>query len=246
MPDIAKTTNIKHPGGICFKPVATNHRAIQCDHCDSWIHIKCQYLDANDYKQFQNDSSRSFVCIPCKSDIIPFTYLDNNEFDVLLSKGINFKDNEFINLAPTGNQKILFDQLNEAVQQNILDLNSDADNDIDDMPILDCKYFSIDEFRHQKFNPKKSFSIFHLNIHSIDLHIEELRVALQLLDFQFDFICISESKIEKDQPVSKIDISIDGYQSPIGTPTESTKGGVLLYVKTGLNVVPREDITNSL
>ena len=151
-----------------------------------------------------------------------------------------------INLAHTGNQKNLFDQLNEAVQQNILDLNSDADNDIDDMPILDCKYFSIDEFRHQKFNPKKSFSIFHLNIHSIDLHIEELRVALQLLDFQFDFICINESKIEKDQPVSKIDISIDGYQSPIGTPTESTKGGVLLYVKTGLNVVPREDITNSL
>ena len=39
---------------------------------------------------------------------------------------------------------------------------------------------------------------------------------------------------------------MDGYQSPLGTPTESTKGGVLLYVKTGINVVPRDDIANSL
>ena len=242
MPDLATSKNIKFPCGICKKSVAKNHRAIQCDNCDSWIHIKCQYLDSNDYKKFQNDSSRTFLCIPCKSDLFPFTNLNNNEFDVLLSKGINFIDKDLIDMAPSGNQKALFDQLNEAIQHNILDLDSDYDTD---MPVLDCRYFSIDEFRHQKFNPDKSFSIFHLNIHSIDLHIEELRVALQLLDFRFDFICISESKIEKDQAQTQTDISLEGYQSPISTPTESTKGGVLLYAKLGINVIPRDDISNT-
>jgi len=203
MTGIAKSRNIKDPCGICHKPVAINHRAIQCDQCESWIHIKCQYLDAKDYKLFQNDESLDFTCIPCKSENIPFTNLNINEFDVLLNKGINFKDNDVINLAPTGNQKILFDQLNEAIQKSIIEINNSDEHNDTDAPILDCKYYSVDEFRNQKFNPKKTFSIFHMNIHSVDLHIEELRVALQLLDFQFDFICISESKIQQEQPLSK-------------------------------------------
>ena len=149
--------------------------------------------------------------------------------------------NEDLNdMAPTDNQKELFDQLNKAIQNNILDIDSDYDIDL---PVLDCKCFDIDEFRKQKFNPDKSFSIFHLNIHSIDLHIEELRVALQLLDFRFDFICISESKIERDSPQTQTDICLEGYQDPISTPTESTKGGVLLYAKLGINVIPRDDIS---
>ena len=40
----------------------------------------------------------------------------------------------------------------------------------------------------------------------------------------------------------KVDISIDGYQTPTSTPTEATKGGVLIYVKSGLNVKPRNDL----
>ena len=151
-----------------------------------------------------------------------------------------------INLAPTGNQKILFDQLNEAIQKSIIEINNSDEHNDTDAPTIDCKYYSVDEFRNQKFNPKKTFSIFHMNIHSADLHIEELRVALQLLDFQFDFICISESKIQQDQPLSRTDISLDGYQNPLSTPTESTKGGVLLYAKVGLNVVPRDDISKTL
>ena len=40
----------------------------------------------------------------------------------------------------------------------------------------------------------------------------------------------------------KVDISIDGYQAPISTPTESSKGGVLIYVKSGINFKPRNDL----
>ena len=55
-----------------------------------------------------------------------------------------------------------------------------------------------------------------------------------MLEFKFDIICLSESKIQKDCD-PKIYINIVGYQFPVGTPTESTKGGVLIYVKNGIN-----------
>ena len=62
-----------------------------------------------------------------------------------------------------------------------------------------------------------------------------------MLEFNFDIICLCESKIQKDCD-PKIDINIDGYQSPVGSPTESTKGGVLIYVKNGINFKPRNDL----
>ena len=40
----------------------------------------------------------------------------------------------------------------------------------------------------------------------------------------------------------QIDISIDGYQVPIGTPTEGEKGGVLIYARNGINYIPRNDL----
>ena len=59
----------------------------------------------------------------------------------------------------------------------------------------------------------------HLNIHPI---------ILQLLNNKFDFICISESKLQKGIDPN-VDINLEGYQTPVGTPTEATKGGVLIY-----------------
>ena len=40
----------------------------------------------------------------------------------------------------------------------------------------------------------------------------------------------------------KVDISIDGYQAPISTPTKSSKGGVFIYIKSGINFKPRIDL----
>ena len=62
-----------------------------------------------------------------------------------------------------------------------------------------------------------------------------------MLDFDFDVICISESLLTKDLD-PKISINIDGYQAPISTPTEGSKGGVLMYVKNNINFKPRPDL----
>ena len=120
--------------------------------------------------------------------------------------------------------------------------NEISDDDEDAVPYIDCKYLSIEGFKKMKFNSTREFSILHLNIHSVEAHIEELRIVLQLIDFKFDFICLSESKI-LEGIAPKTNIKIDNYQTPLGTPTKASKGGVLIYVKEGINFEPRPDLT---
>ena len=141
----------------------------------------------------------------------------------------------------TPNQKAQYARMNNFINEKISTLqddNDDPDCDFDNDPSIDCQYYNFDEFIKAKFQPKKSFSILHLNIHSIQKHIDELRIALQMLKFKFDVIAISESLLIKGKlPI--VDISLQGYHQPVGTPTESTKGGVLLYVSDSLNFIER-------
>ena len=82
--------------------------------------------------------------------------------------------------------------------------------------------YTIDDFKSQKFNSTKHFSIMHLNISSIEYHIEEFQIIVKLLKHQFDFICISETKL-RDKLEPKTDINIEGYNPPIGMPTHASE-----------------------
>ena len=233
---------IAYPCGVCKKPVGKNHNAIQCDICQFWIHIRCNNLDKKDYAFFNKKVNEDieFFCINCVKNNIAFSNLNNNEFSISVKKGIINSGDNLVDFIPTEAQQNMFEQLNEAMNNN--SFNFDIEDEDDEMTsLINCNYYSIDEFCSSNFNPSKTFSILHYNIHSVALHMENFRVALQMLDFQFDIICLSESKIIKDfDPV--VDIFLDGYQQPVGTPTESTKGGVLVYVKNGIKFKPRNDL----
>ena len=90
-------------------------------------------------------------------------------------------------------------ELNNFINKKFNSLSDDKEDEEDDISPINCNYYDIDEFNKAKFNPSKSFSILHLNIHSIQKHIEELRITLNLLNFKFDIIALSESKIQKEQ-----------------------------------------------
>ena len=57
---------VKYPCAICSRPVASNHRALQCDRCDFWCHIKCVGVPPAQYNQLIG-SSTSWECPPCGS-----------------------------------------------------------------------------------------------------------------------------------------------------------------------------------
>ena len=229
----------------CHKKIAKNHKKLCCTVCKQHIHIKCNKLTSKDFANLNsNDKQKLFYCIDCTTEIFPFSSLNDNQFYMTANKGILNSENVQLDLTLTEYQKEVCNNLNTLINNNAFDL--DTENDTEDvneeiLPAINCEYYTIDEFTSAKFNSAKNFSVLHLNIHSIQRHIDEFRVILSLLNFKFDIICITESKIEKNvKPV--IDISISGYKDPESTPTESTKGGVLIYVREDLVYKIRTDL----
>ena len=90
------------------------------------------------------------------------------------------------------------------------------------------------------YNANQYFSIFHLNINSLQFHKNDLDALLDSLKVKFDVIAISETRLRKGiEPVH--DINLTNYEK-IDTPTEATKGGTLLYISENLNFKPRKDL----
>ena len=233
---------IQFPCSYCKKSIHNNHKSIFCDCCKQWIHYKCNLLNLKEYKKLEeSDDDEAWYCINCIPDIFPFTRLNENEFYLTSVEGIDNYNLDNIVFA-TPSQKAQYAKLNTFINEKINSLQDDNKDDTNDEfdvdPSIDCQYYNFDDFLKAKFQPKKSFSILHLNIHSIQKHVDELRTALDILKFKFDVIALSESLLIKGKkPI--IDIHLDGYHPPIGTPTESTKGGVLMYISDSLNYVQR-------
>ena len=50
---------------VCSKKVAYNHKAVLCEICNTWVHIKCNKLTIDDYEKFQNNANLNFTCLQC-------------------------------------------------------------------------------------------------------------------------------------------------------------------------------------
>ena len=224
---------------VCFKRVANNHKAILCDCCNSFVHIKCNKLSADDYEKHKNDPNLDFTCLQCNHSMFPFMSLNNQQFSMFAKNGVILNDDSELELIPSSEQKAFMDKVTSKIRSYRLEMNDDDNDDLEEM--TDCKYYTIDDFKKENFSNSNSFSILHLNAHSIERHFDEIQVTLNLLKFQFDILCFSESKII-DGIGPKTNIMLDGYQELVGMHTKATKGGVLIYVKNGINFVPRNDL----
>ena len=181
-----------------------------------------------------------FYCIKCIADTLPFLNLDNNKFE-LTAKGIDAPEELDMNeMFLNWYQLNIINKKNDAAGSGF-DLGNGTTESENEVHPIDCKYYTIEQLNNERFNSTKHFSILHLNIHSLDFHIEKLHCALKLINLKFDFVCITESKImKKVEP--KSNINIEYSQSPVGTPTEAAKGGVPIYVKEDIDFNPREDL----
>ena len=131
-----------------------------------------------------------------------------------------------------------FTKPNNTIQSNIIDkLNLAMDNPTDTNQF---KFYDLQEFNASNDITQNKFSLFHQNISSLQFHFEELQALLSELKLKFDIIGITESRIRKNiHPVS--DISLKDYNIE-HTPTESSCGGALLYIKNNLNYQLRSDL----
>ena len=238
------TADEEGPCSVCSKIVKNHQPALLCPFCNLWSHNKCNKISSKEYKIHQKNAEEHFCCQKCFEEI-PFNSLNSNEYSTFSKFDvIETQNGSNINLSPTPTQKIIIDKLNDLIQQQNKstvekdhDYSNQPDNEFDKP--LTCSYFSCEDFVNAKIEACKNFSILHLNIHSIQRHIEELRIVLHALSFKFDVIAISESKL-KDNP--QVDINLTGYHKPHCKFTEAEKGGTILYVSTALNFKPRKDL----
>ena len=63
---------------ICAKNVDEKDKAIQCDLCEIWIHIKSKNLNYLDYRYLQSCDG-SWHCMDCCGTVFPFNYLSSNK-----------------------------------------------------------------------------------------------------------------------------------------------------------------------
>ena len=75
---------------------------------------------------------------------------------------------------------------------------------------------------------QRNRTVIHLNISSIALHTDKFELFVSLIKTKFDIICISESRITKNNSLTT-NINIPGYNFE-HTPTESKAGGLLMYI----------------
>ena len=91
--------------------------------------------------------------------------------------------------TPSNNLKSFYKGINE------LDHSKSMLND-ENTPELYCNYVDINSFNYIK--KRKDFSLFHLNIASLSKHKDELETLLTILDYKFDAIELTETKLIKN------------------------------------------------
>ena len=136
-------------------------------------------------------------------------------------------------------------QLNKFVKQceNIKSQISTDDVNEDEFfnSMVNSKYYNINNFNKLKPDKTSNFGLLHVNIASLDAHIDDLRSVLGRLKFSFDVIGISEHKIQKGSAPSN-NIHITGCDEFKFEPTETSFGGTDFYVKSDLDYVIIHDL----
>ena len=82
---------------VCLKTVKRSDMAILCDHCDNWIHIKCNNLDKLDYEMLKSTADPWF-CISCTSNILPFWNIQGKAKETVTIPTSLFHHNELFQL----------------------------------------------------------------------------------------------------------------------------------------------------
>ena len=224
---------------VCNKTVVKGRLILTCNNCKLNIHKNCNKLSDLDYHLLKSNST--WFCIICVDDLFPFSRVTDQELKLIYSSNRipNFQElPSNLNPFPSADKIKLFNKFNDFFTSQILG-NSDIEDNLSSNPIC-CKYFNIYDFCSSNFDNDCSFSVFHLNISSLNAHFDELNAMINLLNFNFSVLGLTETKIKKSLGISS-PISIEGYSFE-HTPTEASCGGALLYVSNKFNYKPRDDL----
>ena len=186
---------IRNPCSICKFSVHNNHKAIFCDICESWSHLKCTSFSSAEYTALSN-SPEDWYCPSCIANIFPFNHLDYTDFYFAL---YDFNsccfDSELLK------HKCFNPFLDDPDSRNLL-LNSDIDPNPNVFAknshlLSNCIYLTSNEFNKIPISSSNTFSIFHMNVRSLSKHFDDLSEYVSTLNMSFSIIGVSETWLNK-------------------------------------------------
>jgi len=209
--------------GGCSRKIKKNFPYSTCNTCSCTFHQKCTGMPKKDVPLPPN-----WDCPKCISKQLPFSSIDQNSL-LMTIHGKSDSEIDSLNKGPSFSLKSLLDKLPGQ--------NFSKDEFLNDT--IKSKYYTVGDFLAAKFSAKK-FSIIHLNISSLQRHIDDLRSLLAGLEMKFDIICISETRLYDEKPLVNIDI--DGYNF-IHTTTHTHAGGAGMYINSKLEFEKMDSIS---
>ena len=192
--------NPRYPCGTCGRNVSTRMKAIKCDSCNYWNHIRCDEITPYDYEKMLKlpqvvQEKHIHFCKICKEECFPFQKLSDEEFLISVIKNIEYNEDLNLRTCPPEGIRRLF---------------TDFSHHSEDEPLaINCDYYDATT-RIPNVN-RPNHSMFHLNIASLGLHKDEMVAAISLTEVEFDIIAVSETKIIKNQEPT-FDITLPGYK----------------------------------
>ena len=205
-----------------------NIRSLKCKTCNHKVHIKCNKTSPLDYKKLkENESSETWMCISCKIEAFPFS---NYNEDGLPYDETNTSNIEEISIRLNDHDKKTLKLISNLISEN-------TDPDIEEPSF--CSYYKTRKFYSSNFKNEKTLSIFHLNIASLHYHFDDILILLDTLDFTFDILTFTETKLKDGDKPRQIK---DNYYDIEHTPTEASKGGTIIYAAKHLFSKPRKDL----
>ena len=238
---------------VCSKQYHASQNCLQCDTCKGWVHhgnrLKCSGLTDVEFAEHQSDEHKPFECDHCVALKIAAengTYFMQLPFPVECEGNIFGKPEpkpspDITSMTPAQLKK--FVKQCETINEQINSANDGNDNDDDFTGFVNSKYYNIKNFNSQarKVDKDSSLSLMHVNIASLNAHIDDLRTVLARLKCSFDIIGITEHKIQKESTPSN-NFDLTGYEEFKFEPTGTTHGGAGFYIKNSLDYKVRDDL----
>ena len=196
-----------------WEATASCDDAVKCGICHLWIHGKCNGLTIKDCKRLKLNNE-VFFCKICTIDLFPFSSLNDIEFNILM----NSRKPSDIELLPSLD---IISKITSLGSLNISDIESNIPN-----PINSKNYYPSDFDKlalHVSSSPSY-FSLFHVNLNSLDAHLGGLQTILALMNSPFHVLGISETR-ENCSSGFKVNNNLDGYILH-SQPSRSAAGGV--------------------
>ena len=235
---------------VCTKQCFNSQNQIQCSSCHCYVHhgnrLNCSGLTDAEFQLHVGDQFKPYDCDHCISErnsrnnrynltCLPFTH--ESDINIFNAPTINQRP-DVKSLSPEELRK--FVSQCKSIQEHI-NLQSDVVEDDFFSTQVNSKYYDLKQFNKLKPDISSSLSLMHVNIASLNLHIDDLKTVLARLNTNFDIIGISEHKIRSGTTPSN-NIEISGYREFEFEPTGTTHGGVGFYIKNNLDYFIRPDL----